>query len=279
MNPHGHSKIHEGHSRKFGFRFTYYEDDSYVAGEILHDNYEPVESALFDAVLRPSSVVLDVGANLGFYSMIAARKNVPVLAVEPHSGNFNLLQFNLELNDFDTVLTYPYALGASEADMPLYLCKRNGVVLNHGDHRLWQADAAEVDVELVHVTTGDELLAVADLTPTIVKLDTQGYEYFIMQGLKGLLGSGVPLLLFTEFSAESYKTLGVAPEDYFALLQEQFEHIFLLDDATRKAIPARSLEQLEQYRKFRGHTHVNLFCTRGSASLGCEIPASQFNIK
>ena len=79
--------------------------------------YEPVEGAVFCNLVRPGHVVVDVGANIGYYTLAAWRlvgEGGRVLAFEPTPATFRRLRENTDLNAARNVETYNLALGDEE---------------------------------------------------------------------------------------------------------------------------------------------------------------------
>ena len=59
---------------------------------------------------EPHDTLVDIGANIGVYTLYAAKKGAVVHAFEPHAGNFAELVTNIYINDFDKVKAYPFAM-------------------------------------------------------------------------------------------------------------------------------------------------------------------------
>ena len=91
--------------------------DLHVSAAIrTHGIWEAFETSLFLSLLRAGDVCLDVGANIGYYSVLAATKvgeDGAVFAFEPESNNVALLSANLALNQCRNVCWWPVALGAT----------------------------------------------------------------------------------------------------------------------------------------------------------------------
>jgi len=90
--------------------------------------FDPVELALLEQAIRPGFVFLDVGANVGTYSLFVARRAGPssrVLAVEPHPEAHRRLVCNLALNGLDWVETAAVALGEAPGTVELLINSRN----------------------------------------------------------------------------------------------------------------------------------------------------------
>ncbi|MGB5583898.1 MAG: FkbM family methyltransferase, partial [Gammaproteobacteria bacterium] len=73
--------------------------DKYISGDLIRDNiWEPFETEVFRRLCKPGDFVVDIGANIGWYSVIASRllgSSGRVLSIEPDSSNLQLLRTNL----------------------------------------------------------------------------------------------------------------------------------------------------------------------------------------
>lgn len=159
--------------------------------------WEPFETTVFSRVLRPDDVVLDLGANIGWFSVIACKclgEGGQVFSFEPDPQNARLLRINTALADVgNRVSIFNAAVSDTEGRLPLYKSESN-----RGDHRLFADAEAREHVE-VAVTTLDRFFENADRLPTVVKSDTQGSESRILQGAKALFDRGWRPLIIAEF--------------------------------------------------------------------------------
>src|SRR5215475_13593761 len=95
-------------------------------GATLTDAFEPAECAFMQRFLRPGMTVLDIGANQGFYTLLAssiAGKDGKVFAFEPSPRERDALSLNLRLNFCGNVSVQPFALGNAEKSAELYVVK------------------------------------------------------------------------------------------------------------------------------------------------------------
>ena len=132
--------------------------------------------------LQPGDRMLDVGANTGFLTLLAARRVGPsglVIAVEPSQREFQRLLTNLRLNRASNVL----ALNLAGGDQPGI--SRLKIEPDHtGLNRIGHNDHASIDNQLCQVLP----LAALDLGElALVKIDTEGFELFALRGLEPLL--------------------------------------------------------------------------------------------
>jgi len=135
--------------------------------------------------LRPGDVALDIGANVGLYSVLLARAVGPsgrVFACEPGRLNSQHLAENLELNGLKNVQVFRKALADRSGTAKLYA---SAVI---GNSSLSDSAAGNAPAEEVEVIEGDRLIESENLpTPRAVKIDVEGFEYAVMNGLRRTL--------------------------------------------------------------------------------------------
>lgn len=174
--------------------------------------FEPAETALLRRILKPGMRVLDVGANIGYHTLLAAQCVGPtgqVIAVEPDPDNLRLLAANLAPEIAQgRVRVVPAALGASPGRTRLFCAPSCGM------HRLYPSVVCGPDAVEVEVTTGD-LLHLAPLD--LIKIDVEGFEPAAIAGLAATLKSSPRVVLLMEFSPLAMLEAGFSPE---ALLQD-----------------------------------------------------------
>ena len=86
--------------------------------------YEESEARLFEQSIRPGDVVVDIGANIGYYTLLAARAAGPqghVYAFEPERGNYGLLTRNLAENGYTNVSAHDTAVMAQSGEQRIFV--------------------------------------------------------------------------------------------------------------------------------------------------------------
>jgi len=169
--------------------------------------FEPIETALSQALIRPGDRVLDIGANMGYYTALFANWVGPsgiVNAIEPDPDNFALLDANTQ--DFQkTERVRLHALALSEAAGTAKLFRSKD---NVGMHRLYDSICCDGSSMEVTVCRGDDL-ALAPLD--FIKIDIEGYEAFALRGLSNTLDDSPNVKILCEFSPLSMMEAGVQP--------------------------------------------------------------------
>lgn len=143
----------------------------------------------------------DIGANIGTICIPAVKRNYikNAFAVEPEIKNFEMLKFNIILNNLeDKIKTFNYALSSTD-QQNLKMEISND---NFGDHRIRLQEISdnlygEKDRELLEVksTTFDKLFKNIDRDKDLVWIDTQGFEPLILEGALNLINSKAPLVI------------------------------------------------------------------------------------
>jgi FkbM family methyltransferase len=166
-----------------------------ITGYMMREHTEP-ELAALGRFLGPGGVFLDAGANIGLFTLMAARLVGPggrVLAVEPGRESLARLDANLALNDLPQVKVVRAALAAEPGHAPLF-----HVALGDDPQAYsLMPEGGATESETVPVTTLDLLAAEAALTRLdCLKLDVEGAEPLILAGGRGTLETFRPIVIF-----------------------------------------------------------------------------------
>ena len=149
------------------------------------------------ANLKPGSVFYDVGANVGFFSLLAARLTGPqgnVISFEPLPENLDRLRENVERNHFSNVKIFPVALGAANQEQVFQVSERP----TWG--KLKDVGPAAPDKYLSDIRVGvrrlDDLVAEGAFPPPdLIKIDVEGAEVAVVEGAVETLARYGPALI------------------------------------------------------------------------------------
>jgi FkbM family methyltransferase len=196
--------------------------------------FERTELALVTACLKPGMQVVDIGSNIGLYSILADRrvgKDGVVWAFEPSGESVNRLEKNLALNDCKRVRLARIAL-SDQPDTFLTLKSDRGF----GDAYRYllpsKAVGSEEDgqTELVPVTTLDRWAAENGVTKIdFLKVDIEGGEFRMFRGAQEVLKSNQDMLILFESEADWCKRAGCSQQDTFELLKSCGFKLFAWD--------------------------------------------------
>lgn len=177
---------------------THGEEDQHVSKRLREEGiWEPYETQLVLDLLKPGHVMLDVGANLGYYTVIGSSlvgDTGKVFAFEPEPRNFNLLQENCVHNKAENVVLHSFALSDRDGPGAIYLNQNN-----LGDHQIYDSGEGREVVE-IELRRGGHLLKGLIEHVDLIKIDTQGAEFHVISGLLELIQDSLPNIhLIVEF--------------------------------------------------------------------------------
>jgi FkbM family methyltransferase len=190
-------------------------DDAAVGRHVRDDNYERDVTALFRSILRPGMSVIDIGANIGYFTMLAASLVGPqgrVLAIEPNPRNVRLLEASRRANRFDHVTVAQTAAGRETGLLVLNTSYSNGTTSAPPDE-LGQFLSAEA----VPCLRLDSLFG-ANATVDLIKVDVEGAEFNALLGGEATIRRCRPFII-SEFSPAMMPGISqISGEDYLRWL-------------------------------------------------------------
>jgi FkbM family methyltransferase len=214
-----------------------------------------VERTALQRLVQPGMTVVDVGSNLGLYTVLLSQRVGPagrVLAFEPDPDLFALLQRNCVLNDCHNVAAHNLALGSRRDRLLLHK-----MIVNSGDNHLGEGGSKlfRRTVETAVVSL-DEFAP--DLQPDFVKIDVQGWELPVLRGMARLLKQHPPAGIYLEFWPEGFRRAGYVADDVVTFLDSLGFHLHRAD--TLEALNSAALGALT--RSLTGLKHVDLYATQ-----------------
>lgn len=200
-------------------------DDAVRTPWISHyRSWERDTTALLRASLAPGLRVIDVGANIGYHSLVCAHAVSPggaVLALEPEPTNYAVLCANLWHARAANVEPIRAAASDRTGSTPRSLSDTN-----MGDHRTLYGASCRGAIEVACVRIAD--LVGLDERVDLVKLDIQGSEHVAIRGMERLIARHRPLLV-VEFWPLGIRALGDDPVPVFAYYRSLGYAISLLE--------------------------------------------------
>lgn len=134
----------------------------------------------------------DIGANKGLYSLALAKHFQRVVAFEPFAPHVERLTAAIAENELRNVEVFPFALGAANAKATYYVPPKE----NEGMGSFVQEHAAESSTTLeLDIRLGDEVFAERNIRIGLVKIDTEGFEAPVLQGLRTMIERDKPFIL------------------------------------------------------------------------------------
>ena len=212
--------------------------------------YEPPVTRVFQRHVPRGGTVIDAGANWGYFSLIAAALSGAdgrVIALEPDPRQFEALSHNLSLNGFANVEPLQAAAAATAGE--LTLAGYDDGAANRGVSRvIGAADRDESSRRFTVPSLTIDAVTAAFATVDLVKIDVEGAEDLVLQGMQEGLASRRYRAILLELHPGLLRARGVDPESCVRLLRDRGYRGWTIDAsaaAYRRAIdPASNVEGL-----------------------------------
>jgi FkbM family methyltransferase len=211
-------------------------DDPVVSGALALGVYERQVSACFRRGLAPGMTVVDVGANLGYYSVIALGRTAPdgrVIAFEPDPANRALLAANLAPFGARAIVR-PEALADGARTETLHRHPDN-----KGKHSLLASEELGGGVPVATVSLDGALAALGIGRVHLVKMDIEGAEPRALAGMAEILARDRPVL-FLECAPRRWERAGHDPRAVLGGLARRGYALWLIDEAAGEERPVHA---------------------------------------
>ena len=213
--------------------------DSELAQLIYCDGFETTERRFLHAFLKPGDVFVDVGANIGLFSLIAARRlagSGKVYAFEPAQVTFRRLQENVELNDFSNVQCFQSALSDESGEFPFYTSEDGFDAWNSFSPPIAGESFSR---EFIQSVKWDQFARLHQLggKVTMMKIDVEGWESRVLEGARESFSREDAPLLQVEFTEEASASAGFSCDRLYHLLEELGYRMFVYDPEKRDLAP------------------------------------------
>ena len=240
-------------------RLWYDKNDKYIGQRIAEGKYETYETKLILCLINENSVVVDVGANIGYYTLLMAKKAKRVYAFEPEGRNFEILKKNIIENNLRNVVLVKAAVGEKKGFVDLLISAEN-----FGDHTVLTGIDNNRKIERVKLVSLDDYLK-KEKCIDLLKIDTQGFEPLVIGGSKKMISKFKPSI-FLEYFPGRYKEMGVNGEEMLATLKSSYKSIYAIDDYLR-ICPTADDSVIGRYcRRVQGY--VDLWMTTDKLASG-----------
>jgi len=216
--------------------------DPVLSGAITFGVYEPFEQKVFQEKCREGFQVLDIGANVGLYTGIAATRvgtSGKVIAVEPYPDAFSYLEKLCAENHFEHVLRFNVAAGDSRKSGNLYLTKEN-----RGDCRIYDAAGNRPSIPIKMISMDDLLREQSIGQIDLIKMDIQGAEGLALRGLAKTLEQPGALTIFSEFWPWGLRQAGTDPLEFLATFRDLGFNASIIDEQKNKVTPLADITTL-----------------------------------
>ena len=204
--------------------------------------YDPIDSSIVKELLDPGDVVIDVGANLGWYTTIIGKIVAPhgtIVGIEPNPIVFTLLQKNVLMNELKNTILLNIAVGGRTGKGFIYLFE--GEPDTHASIKpLGRTKFKRISIQ---VSTIDSIVKELELYPDFVKIDVEGAEMELLDGATHLLSEIRPIIML-EVHFGTARDSGHSPLDVMRRIKT-FGYVFF------QPIGPRKIHELSRISKLR----------------------------
>ena len=246
-----------------GHRMLLTASGGYPPIAMAMDRYEKETTKLITKLVKPGMTVIDVGAHVGYYSLLAASQVGPtgtVYSFEPEPANHELLLKNIELNGYSNIRATRKAVSNHAGSTDLFL-----TALDSGRHSTYRHGLPERGSIEIETTTIDAFLdSVGAPKIDLVKVDVEGAEKDVLEGMDRLLQQTTGLTLITEFSPTLLQNAAADPLQFLDTLNTRgfTVHCIVGNQGPVELTPEEWPGEIEQLRRSEGS--INLLCTKGA---------------
>jgi len=193
--------------------FWYRDDDKFIGQRIALRKYEQYETALLKSQIISESVCVDVGANIGYYTLLMAGRAKKVFAIEPDRESFLILKKNVEENNLKNVTLLNIAM--SNKKEKKYLIKDCD---NLGNSKIDDKKGLLINTDtLDNILTNEQYIS-------LIKIDVQGWETEVIEGTKKIIERDKPAL-FLEYTPGEYGN-----KKMINFLKNTYQNIWSIND-------------------------------------------------
>jgi len=199
--------------------------------------YEKTLGDLVKKILQPGDVFLDIGANIGYFSLLAANKEPTskIISFEPVENLFQKLEKNISINNIRNITGLQVAIGEINEEKELFISAPD----NLGMSSFQQPENYSGRKEKIRVINIDHWFKTARLSRVdLIKLDIEGSELAALKGMREVLQNFKPMVI-VEINPETLGLFNLTPADIFDYLNK-------LDFIAYLIAETGNLEQVKQ---------------------------------
>lgn len=238
-----------------------YLDKKDTLGLSINGVYEEFETEIIKNTIKKGDVVIDLGANIGYYTVLFAKLVGPtgkVYAFEPDPSNFSILKKNITINKYKNVIPINKAVSDKNGILKLFLANSkkgaHSTLINYTNRK------NHIDVETI---TLNKYFENYSKQINFIKMDIEGAEFLALKGMSKILKKNDNLKLISEFSPFMINKLGGDYREYINLLYKNNFEVYEISELSKKLNLTKREEILSKCTLNREYIK-NLFCVKNN---------------
>jgi FkbM family methyltransferase len=182
-----------------GYRLSIIPGDKGISSELFTLNsHEPLTTSIIAKTVQPGMVCLDIGSNIGYYAFLEGKMvgdGGRIIAIEPAPLSFRYLEDNSKLNKAMNISLHNFAVGDNDGEINFLIKDRSNIcrVVQNGEPLEHLTNSHIISVPIKQVDSIIDELEISNVD--FVRMDTEGSEWNIYEGMKVTLKKFRPLLL------------------------------------------------------------------------------------
>lgn len=234
------------------FNEPFFVDPDDSLGLCANGVYEPYESSLIRAAVKGKKC-LDIGAHIGYTTRLMIDAGAEgVMAFEPNPLNYGFLVANT--NHLPNVGRFNHGLGSTTSNRVMFLSP-----INSGDDAVRVLDESKFVPVLTSFWEFDDLNQFG-ICYDFVKIDVQGWELYVLQGMKQQLTNGHPMTIALEYYGDGMHAAGIEGRDLLTFLWKYGYKLSEICEGEKQLVPITDLLFCD--REDLKHGYTNILATR-----------------
>lgn len=232
------------------------DDSIMIETYALSDNYDAGTTLLLKKLLKKEMNVINIGANMGYYTLLSAREvgsSGKVWSFEPSSSTAELLQKNILVNNYHNVEVITMAVSN----------KTGSAVLSIGGSSLHNIISAKEIPQMrkieILITTIDDFMSDKSFQIDFIIMDAEGHEKYILDGLSNTLQKNPNMEIIAEYNPYTLELAGTHPEQFLNTIHELGYFIYLIDELN---LSVKKINKDDLINQIRYPNVANIYLTK-----------------
>jgi FkbM family methyltransferase len=198
---------------------------------------ERITTELFRQSIKQGDVVVDLGANIGYFALLASRligNEGKVYSFEPEPNNYNLMVKNIELNDYKNIVSEQMAVSNINGISKFYIANAEvgaHTLREHHANSYFMSNEGGDYINTPTITL-DEYFRNKKL-PDFIKMDIEGAEMLALMGMDKIIQTNKDLKIISEFYPSAMREMGCSPIDFLRTLKNKYGFSIMAIDELR----------------------------------------------